>query len=227
MSYRTGIPALALIAASWVVAESAVAAPAGKLGFQVVRMEPLGSYPAYAAETFGGAMNVALALPVAPEYLAFDFGAEFLNFNRADIRFQDPISGLPFEQSTSQSYLRAFAGLEAGWFRGPLVQPFVAAHLGVAEHNVRPVVSVPDDPALEDEVMLGIDDGAKWTFMYDVAIGAQVALFEHVGLDAGVKFLQSSAFDVRRGQEFVSEDPSYFQIFVGVVYDFGLTRSIE
>lgn len=205
----------------------AAAAPAGKLGFDVVHMEPLGSYPSYADDTYGGAMNISFATPFAPEYVAFDFGTEFLNFNRADIVFRDPASGLSFLQSTSQSYLRFFGGLEAGLFRHPMVQPFVAAHIGAVEHNVSPVVSVPDDLDLQEQVMFEVDDGAKWSFAYDVAVGARVDLFEHVGLGGGAKFIQSSEIDVRHGQEILTEKPSYFQIFLGIVYDFGLTHAIE
>jgi opacity protein-like surface antigen len=215
----------ALVALS--AAEPVRATPAGKLGFEVVRMEALGAYPSYADDTFGGAMSLSFATPFAPEHVAFDFGTEFLNFNRADIDFQDPISGLPFQQSTSQSYLRFFGGFEAGLFRNPGVQPFVSAHIGAVEHNVSPVISVPGDFELQEQLMFEVDDSAKWSFAYDVAAGARFDLFEHVGLGGGAKFIQSSEIDVRHGQEIRREKPSYFQIFVGIVYDFGLTHAIE
>ena len=194
----------------------------GRIGFHGVGLEPQGDMKDFASTSYAAAAEFVFATRLAPKYLAFELGAEFTNFNSGTVGFDDPISGEPMVQETSQSVLRFTVGALVGLHQARRVQPWVGAHLAYVEHNVNPIVSVPGDADLEDAILLASDIPVERKLGADVGGGLNVRIFERVGLYGGFKYLWSQEIDVHLGQEIVKVKPEYSQFFAGISYDFGL-----
>ncbi|MFN0158915.1 MAG: hypothetical protein ACKVRP_12695 [Bacteroidota bacterium] len=223
-SFKKAIRDGCLVILCWLlIGDSATGS--GKLGIYAIRMVPYGlDAETYTRPSWGGGIHAVFPLPIASETFAATGGLEFVNFLNKRIDLRDRITGLRVEQTTSQNYVRLFAGAQLGGHGNGFLRPHAGVNLALIFHDFSIDNVVPNDADPDNPISQNLEHILHVVFGYDLTIGLDLNFSNTVALDGGVKYVKSFFVPQQLGSASVKIYPQYFQIYFGVGVSFDVFK---
>jgi len=218
MNVRTGILLLLLGLAG---AREAAAVVPGRVGLHALRLMPRGDSDDYSDASWGGGLEVIVPLSATGNLVAVDFVGAIVNFESETIIRVDPSSLLRTEQSNSQNLARFGTGLRLGPHGHGLFQPFVGVHGYLVAHAIRSTLLIPDDFDETHSVQQDLGSESDWGVGWDATAGLHLNFGNRFGAYGGVSYFRSAGLDRPLGEDEVTVDPEYTDVYAGLSVSFG------
>jgi len=196
--------------------------PAGRLGIHAVRLEATGDADELSEPSWGGGVELVVAIPAARNLVAVALGGEIVNFDSETAIRQEDEFTFRRELRTSQQFGRIILGVQVGPHGRGFFQPYAGVHGALVSHSIHSTLTMPDD-ADPDNTFTQEESQSDWGVGYDAVLGTNLNFYNRFGVFGGVKYQQS--FHLEQPLDFRGEmrtiDPEYFEIFFGLSLDLG------